>query len=190
MARHRRGLAYAYLPDLDRLGHVHGTDSAEWRSCLRGVDELVARILERIGEDHQLIVTADHGMVDCPPGARIQMEDLPMSGEITAIAGEPRLRHVYCREGAAMRVSDAWSDALAEQAWVLSRDEVLEAGLMGEMEPDYAERLGDVMVLARGETILASAVDPIVSGLVGQHGSATDAEMVIPLLQGAGHAHG
>ena len=190
LARHRRGLAYAYLPDLDRLGHVHGTDSAEWRSCLRDVDELVARILERIGPDHQLIVTADHGMVDCPSSARIEMGDLPLAGEIMAVAGEPRLRHVYCRGGAATRVRDAWREELAERALVLSREEVVATGLMGEMEPDYADRLGDVVMIALGDTVLASAVDPIVSGLVGQHGAVTDAEMAIPLLQGGGQGHG
>jgi hypothetical protein len=190
LSRHRRGLAYAYLPDLDRLGHVHGTDSAEWRTCLRDVDDMVARILDQIGDDHQLIVTADHGMVDCPSSGRVEMEDLPMSDDIVAIAGEPRLRYAYCRSGSATRVLDAWRDVLAEVAWVLSREEVVASGLMGEMEPDYAERLGDVVVIARGNTVLASSVDPIVSGLIGQHGAVTDAEMDIPLLQGGGHGHG
>ena len=190
VSRHRRGLAYAYLPDLDRLGHVHGTDSAEWRTCLRDVDDIVARILDQIGADHQLIVTADHGMVDCPSSARVEMEELPLSGDIVTIAGEPRLRFVYCREGAATRVLDAWRDVLDEVAWVLSREEFMASGLMGMMEPDYAERLGDVVVIARGDTILASAVDPIVSGLLGQHGSVTADEMDIPLLQGGGHGHG
>jgi len=190
IAGHREGLAYAYIPDLDRLGHVYGTDSREWRDCLAGVDRIVARILESIGPDHRLIVTADHGMVDCPSSARVVMEELPRAECVTAIAGEPRLRHVYVADESADTVQAAWMDALGDRAVVLRRDEFTASGLLGAVEPDYAERLGDLVVLARDDTVLVSDVDALVSGLLGQHGSVSDVEMHIPLLQGKGSGRG
>ena len=190
VAGHRRGLGYAYLPDLDRIGHVHGTDSHEWRQCLRDIDALVAQILERIGPDHRLLVTADHGMVDCPDTARITMESLPSFDDVAGVGGEPRLRHVYLPTEAVARVAREWDDALGDAAWVLTRDEFVAGGLLGAVEPAYAGRIGDIVVLARANTVLASAVDSLVSGLRGQHGSISEVEMRIPLLAASGRGHG
>ena len=190
IAGHRTGLAYAYLPDLDRTGHVHGVDSSEWRAGLVAVEEMVARILERLGEDHLLVVTADHGMVDCPVSARISVESLPGADRVVAIAGEPRLRHIYCQPGSVDLLQRSWQEAVAERAVVLTREQVLSQGLLGPADPDYADRVGDIVMIARGDTVLVSEVDPIVSGLVGQHGSVTEAEMDIPLLLARGSGHG
>ena len=190
IAGHRSGLTYAYLPDLDRTGHVHGVHSPEWLQGLVAVDEMVARVLDRLGEEHLLVVTADHGMVDCPVSARVNVEGLPDFDRVETVAGEPRLRHVYCRPGGAERLRQSWQEALGDLAYVLTRDEFLGLGLVGPIDADYAERIGDIVVLARGDTVLTSEVDPIVSGLVGQHGSVTDAEMDIPLLLARGSGRG
>ena len=190
IAGHCSGLTYAYLPDLDRTGHVHGVHSAQWHQGLVAVDEMVARVLDRLGENHLLVVTADHGMVDCPVSARVSVEGLPDFDRVETVAGEPRLRHVYCRPGGAERLRQSWQDALGDRAYVLTRDEFVGLGLLGPVDSDYAGRIGDIVVLARGDTVLTSEVDPIVSGLVGQHGSVTEAEMDIPLLLARGSGRG
>lgn len=190
LALHRRGLAYAYVSELDRNGHVHGVDSREWRDTLEGVDALVGRILDVMDDRHLLIVTADHGMVDCPPAARVRVEDLPGFNGVETVAGEPRLRHVYCREGQTGRVAATWQDALGDRAWVLTREEFVASHLLGATDEDYAARLGDVIVLARDDTVLVSDADPLVSSLLGQHGSVTAAEMDIPLLRTWGSGRG
>jgi len=190
VAAHAHGLAYAYIADLDRIGHVHGTDSREWRECLVRIDRVVDRILDRIPAGHRLLVTADHGMVDCAAGARIVVESLPSFDDVTTVAGEPRLRHVYAPHDKAVRLAREWSEALGERAWVMTREEFLASGMLGAMEPDYVGRVGDIVILARDDTVLVSAVDPLVSGLVGQHGSVTDLEVRIPLLDATGGGRG
>ena len=190
IASRRGGLTYAYVPDLDRIGHVYGVDSTQWRDCLRGIDTMVERILAAVPDGHRVVVTADHGMVDCRPDAKVVMEALPLFDAVVTVAGEPRLRHVYVREGTAGAVRAAWLDHLGDRAWVLDRDEMLAAGLLGEMDPYLADRVGDIVVIARDDTVLASEVDTLVSSLIGQHGSVTQAEMHIPLLQGRGHGRG
>ncbi|MFM1966134.1 MAG: hypothetical protein RL134_1859 [Actinomycetota bacterium] len=186
----RRGLGYAYVSELDRMGHVYGVASLQWRDALVAVETLVARIIDRIDDDHLLVVTADHGMVDCPPSSRVIVEGLPGFDTVITVAGEPRLRHVYCAPGSAEALTSSWRDHLAERAYVLDREEAVARGLFGPTDEDYAERVGDVVVLARGDTILVSEVDPLVSGLLGQHGSVTEAEMHIPLLAAWGAGRG
>ncbi len=190
IGRHGRGLAYAYVPDLDRTGHVYGVDSREWREGMHAIDELVARVIDAIGDDHLLVVTADHGMVDCPPSAHVRVEDLPGFDGVATVAGEPRLRHVYLRPGRLAHVRQAWQEELAGRAIVAERDEAIALGLFGETEEHYAERIGDLVLLAQGDTLLVSDADPLISGLLGQHGSVTEAEMDIPLLLARGSGRG
>ena len=65
-----------------------------------------------------------------------------------------------------------------------SRDEAIAAGWFGDrIADDVRPRIGDVVVAARGSAgVLRRTAEPIESSLVGQHGSLTDAEQMIPLL--------
>lgn len=177
-------LTYAYWGDLDKTGHIHGVDSDAWREELLHVDALVARMRRTLPRETVLLVTADHGMVDCEGSDRIDIDALrPLREGVRRVAGEPRMRHVYARPGAESEVAATWSDTLGDRAWVFGREAVVDMGLVGDVEPDYVERLGDVLAIARGRHALCSdQVDGIVSSLRGQHGSVTPDEMQIPLL--------
>jgi predicted AlkP superfamily pyrophosphatase or phosphodiesterase len=165
LRREERSYTYVYWFELDRIGHEFGVDSDQWRAALGRVDSLVDRLVEILPGDAVLVVTADHGMVDCPVELRIQVDDDPrlMAG-VTALAGEPRARHVYVRDGAAGDV------------------QVVESGLMGEVDPSLSARLGHVMAVSSGSTMLASRFDSTVSRLIGQHGALTDDEVLIPAV--------
>lgn len=179
-----RALVYAYLGDLDRTGHVHGVDSDHWRAELAHVDLVVAQLRAVLPAGAVLYVTADHGMVDCPDDARVDLDADPrLRDGVALVAGEPRARHVYARPGAAGEVAAAWREVLGERAWVVERAEALAAGWFGEVEPEYEERIGDVLAVARDATALASpSTDSIVSSLRGQHGALTPDELEVPLL--------
>jgi hypothetical protein len=130
-----------------------------------------------------LVVTADHGMVDCPAEQRISMEGSPilMSG-VERIAGEPRARHLYVRHGASSDVQAAWRLEVGDRVRVLLREEVVESGLLGPVDPALADRIGDVMAVSLGVTMLASTVDTTVSRLLGQHGALTADEVLVPAV--------
>ncbi len=128
-------------------------------------------------------MTADHGMVDCPVDRRVAIEDSPvlMNG-IERVAGEPRARHLYVAPGAALDVQAAWRHELSDRAEIVRAPRSSSRGLMGPMDPVIADRIGDVMAIAVGDTLLASRVDSTVSGLLGQHGALSPDEVLIPLL--------
>ncbi len=50
------------------------------------------------------------------------------------------------------------------------------------MDPSIEERIGDVMAVSTGSTMMASEVDSTVSRLLGQHGALTPDEVLIPAL--------
>lgn len=182
----RASLSYVYWPDLDKVGHVHGVDSPAYRAALRVVDRLVADLAVLAGPDVALLVTADHGMVDVPDDRRLDLEDRPaLRRGVQTILGEPRARHVYTEPGAAAAVARTWASELGQRAQVLRRAEVAE--LLGPVDDWHAERIGDVVAIATEDWGLVSTrIDRIVSGLRGQHGGLTDAEVLVPLRAAVG----
>ena len=177
------GLTYVYWGDLDKTGHVHGVDSVEWRAELQHVDDIVRALVRVMPVSARLLVTADHGMVDCPEDARIDVDTMSLREGVECLAGEPRMRHVYAKHGAAEDVAQTWAALLGDSARVLLRHEAIAAGLFGEVEDDYRGRIGDVIAIAHGNIALVSQrTDSIVSSLRGQHGSLTEREVDIPLI--------
>lgn len=184
LAGEGRSLVYVYWGDLDKIGHVHGVDSDEWRAELELVEVLVGRLVDQLPTSGRLLLTADHGMVDTDADDRFEIDDdHELRDSAVMLAGEPRMRHVYVRPGAEREVGALWAERLADRAVVLSREQAVAEGWFGSVDPDIADRIGDLVVVASGSTVLASqSVDARTSALRGQHGAATEAEMAIPLL--------
>jgi hypothetical protein len=179
------GFCYAYHGELDLLGHLYGPGSAAWRMQLRHVDRLVESLLDGMPPGGLLAVVADHGMVQVETSQTVDIDDCtPLLDGVQAIGGEPRARHVYVAEGADDAVLSAWRETLAEQAWVVSRDEAISAGWFGDRVTDEIRlRIGDVVAAARGSAALVRrSVEPLESSLIGHHGSLTTAEQRVPLL--------
>ncbi len=178
-----RSFTYVYWSELDRTGHEFGVNSAQWRTALSRADVLIDRIVSSLPRDAVLVVTADHGMVDCPPDDRIHLETNPilMTG-VARVAGEPRARHVYTWPGASTDVAAAWREQLGPTVRVIERAELIDEDLLGPIDPALMDRVGDFMAVSTGTTMLASRVDTIVSGLIGQHGALTADEVLIPGL--------
>ena len=180
-ADERPCLAYVYWAALDRAAHEFGLHSDSWRRAAADVNTLIGMLRATLPESSALMVTADHGMVDCDE--RIWIEDFPeMLTGIRLIAGEPRMRHVYV-DADPDAVVDRWSDVLGDRARVLLQAEAVEEGLFGDLDAELISRIGDVLVIAQGSCILAShTVDERVSLLRGHHGALTDAERRVPGL--------
>jgi hypothetical protein len=179
----RVSFTYVYWPELDRIGHEFGVASEEWRAALARVDELVGGLADELVPGSALVVTADHGMLDCPPETRIAIEEDPrLTANVDRIAGEPRARHLYVANGSAAEVQAAWRESLGTRADVFTRSELVDSGLLGPVDAELADRIGDVMVIARTGTLLASRFDSMVSQLLGQHGGLSPAEVRIPAL--------
>lgn len=177
------GFCYAYHSQLDLVGHLYGPGSDAWRFQLRQVDRLVESIVEGLPAGRLLAVVADHGMV-AVDGTAIDLDTSPhlMDG-VRLVAGEVRARHVYAEQGALDDVLALWREELGDRAWVVTREEAVDAGWFGPSVSDRVRpRIGDVLVAARGDSgVLRRKVEPMESSLSGQHGSMTTAEQLVPL---------
>lgn len=184
--RHAGALIYLYTPELDGIGHRRGWESDEWTVGLEDVDAALARLGGALPVGVGAVVTADHGMVDVPRHRhRLLGEGSPLIERVAQIGGEPRMLHLYTDPGAAGVVAEAWRAAESSHAWILTRDEAVASGLFGEVDPAVLPRIGDVLIAARGATAYYDDRDPERTGqqMVGQHGSLTDAERIVPLIR-------
>jgi hypothetical protein len=173
-----------YDGDLDWTGHQYGVASPQWAAQLSMIDLAAERLRDSLPDRTRILVVADHGMVDAPPGSRIDVADEPELQEgVALVGGEARFRHLYCNPGAAGDVLDTWRARLGERAEVFSQDEAFARGWFGAAGDGVRARIGDVVVACRGDhAVLSSAGFPHESRLVGMHGSLTSAEMLIPML--------
>ncbi len=185
-AAHRPSLTYVYDGDLDWHGHRAGVDSQRWRAQLRDIDEDVQELRDELPDEVRLLVVADHGMVDSTKESHIDIDATPeLRDGVTLLGGEARFRHVYCRGGAVSSVAETWRAVLGDRATVLTRDEAIERGWFGPVDPQVRLRLGDVVVAAHDDWALMSSRDfAYEMTLIGLHGSLTSREMHIPILVG------
>jgi hypothetical protein len=188
-----RALVYGYIPELDLTGHVRGVDSASWRAQLVLIDRIVEQLVGQLPDDAALLVTADHGMLDVPAETRLDLDDdqPDLDDGVRLLAGEPRARYAHTEPGAQADVLDRWRTVLGDRAWVVSREEAVASGVFGDVDDALADRIGDVVALARGTwAFTASRREPGPSRLAAYHGSLTATELAIPLLLARGRSLG
>lgn len=182
VGRPGRQLAYGYHADLDMLGHLHGPGSLPWRMQLRQIDALAAMIAGGMPSDGLLLVTADHGMVAVDH--KLDADTHPdLRRNVVALGGDPRSRHVHARRGAAADVLATWRSVLGDAAWVVPGEQAVAEGWFGPLGPRVVDRIGDVVVAARGSAaVIRSVAEPMLAALPGQHGSLSAEEQWVPLL--------
>lgn len=188
LQQNRHSLCYVYVDELDAAGHKHGWNSAEWVACLERVDAAVAAFVSQLPSDVEVALTADHGMVDVQPA---EIFDLEAPGFLSAnwlLGGEPRFVYLYNQDpaggdAAAAALCERLQREFGESAWVGTRTAAVAAGLFGDVAPPVTQRIGDVIIAARGANAFVKATSmPYVLQMVGQHGSLTPWEREIPLL--------
>ena len=173
---------YAYYDGLDKVAHEYGLGE-HYDAELSWLDILVDRILSRLPRGAALVVTADHGQVEVLDEAVRLSSDVLSNCSLQS--GEGRFRWLHARSG---RGRDLYEAAVAhhtDDAWVMTRDEVVGGGWFGPVVSEAAKsRLGDVALVARRDVAFHDPLDTGPYTLVGRHGSVTPAEMLVPLLVG------
>ena len=184
------GLVYLYWADVDSVGHVHGWRSAQWRRTVRALDRELSRLSRCLPSGTLLVITADHGMVDVPHAERLDLAAQPgLWSRFRVLGGEGRFAQLYCEPGTpADRVADLarqLADWIGERAHVCTRAAAIDAGWFGPVEDRVRPRLGEVIVAGREPFTLIDSrtARPHTLSLIGQHGSLTPDEQLVPFLR-------
>ena len=185
-----RALVYLYFNELDKAGHRFGcqprpSGAASWKNSIR----TCARLTRQLPADTLLLLTADHGMLDVAEEFRFDYSaDPALVAGVRHTAGEPRLVHLYFEPDATAahreQTTAAWRATYGNQAWIITREEAINRGFFGQVDPRVLPRIGDLMVAAREPVAFYDTrrVPETAMSVVGQHGSLTKAEREVPLL--------
>ncbi|MFD2758968.1 alkaline phosphatase family protein [Gulosibacter faecalis] len=181
-------LIYLYHAELDQVGHAQGWESDAWTARLEELDASIDRLLELLPDDIGVLLLADHGMLDIAPERQVDLDDA-LSSDVVAVAGEPRLRHIYLDDSATDLDREVLAGRLrraeGSRAEVHTRDEAIALGWYGrEVDPEAADRIGDVIVAATGDvSYYVRAMPASMRQMIGQHGSITLEETTVPLVR-------
>jgi hypothetical protein len=179
------GLVYGYAADLDTAAHVFGIGSPRWHEAAASVDALLTRLVETLPVNAALLVVADHGGLNVPPDARVDLDADPRLAQgVRVVAGEARVRYLHTEPGAAADVQSTWTEVADGWAQVYSREQAVATGMFGPVSPRNLARIGDIVVVCTGDAaVLATGHEPPEAArLIGFHGAATAVEMAIPLI--------
>jgi hypothetical protein len=173
-------LVYVYYDGLDKVAHEHGLGD-HYDEELRAADRLVADLLGLLPAGAALLVTSDHGQVEV--GNAVRMPGAELMAAVSLVSGEGRFRWLHARPGAAQDLLKAAEEEHGDEAWVRTRQQVIDDGWFGgPLEQRVAARLGDVALVARAPVAFLDPADTGETRLLARHGSLTAAEMHVPLL--------
>jgi len=185
-----------YIPELDQVAHAQGVSSAAWLAALEEVDGALRELVTNLPGGVEVYLTADHGVTDVPAARHVDVvgDDWELEGH-PVVGGEPRGLQIFAREGTpyqededvALPVEDTreWQRRLREVAWVLTPEDLVEAGVWGHMSTTVRRRAGELVIVPRNDDALYDARFPRAEarGMVGQHGGMSEREMLIPWLR-------
>ncbi len=177
---------HAYWPQLDSLAHAHGIDSPQVIDAFNALNASFTRLIEA-ARDSVIIVTADHGFIDSPPGETIDLDDHPALRDtlLLPLCGEARASYAYVRSGREADFKGYLAEQLADRVRVFKSEALVREGWFGPGDPHPAlrDRIGDYLLLPRGRAILRDWLrGEMPYTHIGVHGGASAAEMTVPLV--------
>jgi hypothetical protein len=184
-------LTCVYWDTIDMLSHEYGPNSEAVRAAIAlvfgGLErEVLSQLTPRERRETLLLITADHGQVDCPAEEAICLGEHPsiVDSLLLPPAGQSRAAYLY---GLPRSVEQLASQlrVFEERLEVTTSWQALAQGLFGA--PDHAAqldtRIGDVIALTRGGAQLLWVDHQRENlGCHGRHGSLTEEEMLVPLV--------
>lgn len=186
---YERNYFWVYWGEVDHFSHLYGPDDE------RTVEEFVnftaafeRLFLERLNDAERgntlFILVADHGQIVTQPDPHYDLRNHPSLVRRLHIlpTGENRLMYLYLRPGQNEAVREYFELTWPNQFAFLDPVIAVNNGLFGpgKPHPRLRDRLGDLLVLARGNAYLWWGNKD--DHLYGRHGGLSPDEMLVPFL--------
>lgn len=181
-------LVWGYWTELDAMAHELGVDSPELAEHFWQIDQQFGQWLEWLaGSDTLVLVTADHGLIDCRDDQRLLLDSHPEIESMLRLplCGEPRVAFCYLKPGAEKEFIDAVGQQAPGLFSAVSSDELLEADMFGRGQPSLRlrDRIGDLTLLAHDQAIIKDRLLQETSfNQRGVHGGLSAQELYVPLI--------
>lgn len=183
-----RQYIYVYWPELDHLGHTQGVASRAVKAQFSMLSAEFEAFLKSIeGSQTTVIVTADHGMVDCGARRLLRLDDHRALADTLALplCGDRRAAYCYVKPEKRRAFEHYVDTVLADYATRFSSDELIGQGYfgLGPAHPQLCRRVGDYTLVMKGHHGIKDWLPGERREIqIGAHGGISDAEMYVPLI--------
>jgi hypothetical protein len=187
----RRQFIHAYTYDFDAAAHSFGSASPELQSTFRRIDAAFARFLDQAaGSDTLVVAVADHGFIDSPKPACIELADHPQLAEtlMLPLCGERRVVYCYVQSGQEGAFEHYVQTRLDRCASLYRSADLIAQGWfgLGRSHPRLAERIGHYTLVMKDDYTIKDWILGEQRHLtLGVHGGVSAAEMHVPLILAA-----
>jgi len=184
-----RNYYLVYWDKLDSLIHEYGPNSEVVKVELAKVshlflNEVVAKLSQKTKENTLLLISADHGQVETNLDQGIYLdEDKFLVKNLKILpTGGPRDVFLHVKPGKVEVVQEYLKRKLKNKAQIIKMEEAIRAGFFGipKIKSEYKKRLGDLLVLAKGNQLIWRKKRGKTSEHPGTHGGLSPEEMLIP----------
>ncbi len=183
---------WTYWDRLDGISHLHGPDSerakAEFMDFSRSFETFfLDRLDPNLKKDTVVMLAADHGQITTDNTEdHYDLNNHPDFIDMLHLTptGENRLAYLHIKPGKVNSVKDYINNTWPDQFIMIDPEEAVTSGLFGAgtPHPDIYNRLGDLIVAAKGNAFWWWANKP--NPLIGRHGGLSAEEMLVPFLAG------
>jgi hypothetical protein len=179
---------HAYWPGYDAIAHRCGAGSPQARHHLLELEQALGRLLPALERWRALLlVTADHGFIDSPPGRTLLLADHPQLAAtlMMPLSGEPRLAYCHVHPDGRQAFEAYVRGPLGAYCHLFPAAELIRRGWfgVGTPHPRLAERVGHYALVMRENYKIKDWIageEPYVH--LGVHGGMSRQEMLVPLL--------
>ena len=180
---------FLYTHLIDAAGHRYGALHTRTLEAIAEVNAQMERLAGSLRGLGRLVVSADHGLLDAPPGARRR---LVPSNHVTAAlrfppSGDARVLYLHLDGDAGQADLDPLRRRLGNRFMLVQIQEAEDLELFGpgRISSAVRERMGDVIAISRGRDVVAYEPDgkewPIMVEK-SQHSGLSPSEMLVPLV--------
>ena len=179
---------YAYWPDFDKSSHRFGINGSETFEHYKMLDMEISKLADRLkGTDTQIIITADHGLLDTTPDKILHLNDFPQLQSMLSqpLAGEPRVPYCYVKSAKVKDFESYVNNEFAQYCQLFSAEELIETEIFGNQfeNPKLRDRIGDYILMMKDNYVLHDFLEgENIFEFIGYHGNTTPEEMYTPLI--------
>ncbi len=183
-----RQFIHAYTYAFDETAHSYGSASPELHAKFREIDTAYARFVEEIaGSDTLVLTVADHGFIDSPKRACIELDDHPQLAQMLMLplCGERRVAYCYVQPGQDAAFEHYVQTRLDHCAGLHRSTDLIAQGWfgLGPENPCLVERIGHYTLVMKDDYTIKDWILGEARYLTtGVHGGVSAAEMYVPLI--------
>ncbi len=185
----KKRLIHAYIYDLDSLTHDEGAGSRKVNALFRDLDKQMKNLAKSVrGTNTEIIVTADHGLIDVAPKTTMWIEDIKGLKECLTIplTGESRVRNCYVRPSKTKDFEKIVKTKMSKYCWCFKGEQLIKDNFYGIGKPNKRlfDRVGDYVLIMKKNYILKEKLANYKTNHFhkAKHGGVSKDEMFVPLI--------